>query len=89
MVTYRYSCEKCGYEFDFEQRIIDPPKKRCPRCRGSIYRVIQPVSHILKGSGFYSTDHRSTNFTKREKEESAGSGSPPEKDTKKPQPQSK
>jgi putative FmdB family regulatory protein len=89
MVTYRYSCEKCGNEFDCEQRITDPPRKRCPRCQGSVYRVIQPVSHILKGSGFYRTDYRSANFKKREKEESVGPPSHTEKETKKHEPKAK
>lgn len=69
MPTYHYSCEKCGHEFEIEQRITDPPRKRCPLCRGSVYRVIHPVGHILKGSGFYRTDYRSEDFKKREKAE--------------------
>ena len=84
MVTYRYACEKCGHEFDCEQRITAPPKKRCPKCRGNVYRVIQAVSHILKGSGFYKTDHRTKDFKKREKEESAGTPAPADHDSKKP-----
>ncbi|MCK4236426.1 MAG: hypothetical protein KAX38_04855 [Candidatus Krumholzibacteria bacterium] len=77
MPTYHYSCEKCGYEFEIEQKIIDPPKKRCPKCRGSIYRVIHPVGHILKGSGFYRTDNRSEDFKKKELADKGSSG--PEK----------
>lgn len=69
MPTYHYSCERCHYEFEVEQRITDPPRKRCPRCRGSIYRVIYPVGHILKGSGFYATDYRSEDFKERALEE--------------------
>jgi len=84
MVTYRYSCEKCGYEFDFEQRITAPPKKRCPKCRGSVYRVIQAVGHILKGSGFYRTEHRSKDFNTKEEEETASAASSKEHDSKKP-----
>lgn len=83
MGTYRYSCEKCGHEFDFEQRITDPPRKRCPVCRGCVYRMIHPVGHILKGSGFYTTDYRSKDFKKREKEESAGPAAPAERDSNK------
>jgi len=83
MVTYRYSCEKCGYEFDFDQRITDPPKKRCPKCQGTVYRVIQAVGHILKGSGFYRTDYRNKDFKKKEKEESAGVLDPADHDSKK------
>lgn len=85
MVTYRYACEKCGLEFDFDQRITDPPKKRCPKCRGSVYRVIQAVGHILKGSGFYTTDYRTKDFKKRLKEESAGASAPADHDSKKHQ----
>lgn len=83
MVSYRYSCEKCGYEFDCDQRITDPPRKRCPKCRGGVYRVIHPVGHILKGSGFYTTDYRPKDFARKEKEESASAGSSPEHDSKK------
>ena len=84
MVTYRYSCEKCGYEFDFDQRITDPPRRRCPKCRGGVYRVIHPVGHILKGSGFYATDYRTQDFKKKETEEKTGSGSTLDHDSKKP-----
>ncbi len=79
MPTYHYSCEKCGYEFEILQRITAPPHKRCPRCRGNIYRVIHPVGHILKGSGFYRTDYRSDDFKNREKVDKA----PADKENKK------
>ncbi len=80
MPTYHYSCEKCGHEFEIVQRITDPRRKRCPICRGSIYRVIHPVGHILKGSGFYRTDYRSDDFKKKEKAESGTSDSEKSKD---------
>ncbi|MDZ7861159.1 MAG: FmdB family zinc ribbon protein [Candidatus Krumholzibacteriota bacterium] len=69
MPTYHYACDKCGNEFEVFQNISDTPKKRCPKCRGKIYRVIHPVNHILKGSGFYKTDYRDEDFSKKEKEE--------------------
>jgi len=69
MPTYRYACDKCGNEFEISQNITDPPKKRCPECGCKIYRVIYPVNHILKGTGFYKTDYRNEDFAKREKEE--------------------
>jgi putative FmdB family regulatory protein len=77
MPTYHYSCERCKHEFEIEQRITDPPRKRCPKCRGNVYRVIHPVGHILKGSGFYATDYRKEDFKKRRMEEK-GSPSPSE-----------
>ncbi|MCD6378912.1 zinc ribbon domain-containing protein, partial [bacterium] len=42
MPTYHYACDKCGNEFEVSQNITDPPKKRCPKCGGKIYRVIYP-----------------------------------------------
>lgn len=36
----------------------DEPLKDCPECDGHLYRVIQPVGVIFKGSGFYITDNR-------------------------------
>jgi putative FmdB family regulatory protein len=74
MPTYHYRCEKCHHEFEIEQRITAPPRKRCPRCSGPIYRVIHPVGHILKGSGFYRTDYRGEEFKKRETAETVKSG---------------
>ncbi|UCF05110.1 MAG: zinc ribbon domain-containing protein [bacterium] len=71
MPTYHYLCERCGHEFEVVQRITDPPRKRCLKCRGPIYRVIHPVGHILKGSGFYRTDYRTDEFKKQEKAETA------------------
>jgi putative FmdB family regulatory protein len=84
MPTYHYSCEKCHFEFEIEQRITDPPRKRCPRCRGSVYRVIHPVGHILKGSGFYRTDYRSEDFKSKEQAEKENKTTEKPKDTKKP-----
>lgn len=65
MPTYHYKCEKCGYEFEIEQKISDAPRKRCPKCRGKVFRVIHPVGHILKGSGFYATDYRKEDYKKK------------------------
>ncbi len=67
MPTYHYECEKCGHEFEMDQKITDAPRKICPKCRGKVFRVIQAVAHILKGSGFYTTDYRSEDFKQKEK----------------------
>ena len=89
MPTYHYACDKCGNEFEISQNITDPPKKRCPKCHGRIYRVIYPVNHILKGSGFYKTDYRDEDFSKKEKEEKKQeSGKDKKEVVKKPKPDS-
>jgi putative FmdB family regulatory protein len=63
MPTYQYRCQDCDYEFEEFQRISDEPVKTCPRCNGLPKRVITGgVGFVLKGSGFYSTDHRSESY---------------------------
>ena len=59
MPTYHYRCKACAYEFDHVQSMMDDPLKICPKCDGSIMRIIQPVGIQFKGSGFYVTDQKS------------------------------
>ena len=55
MPIYEYACEKCGHEFEREQRITDAPVKTCPRCRArKVRRLISRTAFVLKGSGWYS-----------------------------------
>ncbi len=55
MPTYEYACEKCGHEFEREQRITEDPVKTCPECRArKVRRLISNTSFVLKGSGWYS-----------------------------------
>lgn len=72
MPTYEYECEKCGKVFDVFQKMSDVPLSTCPNkdCGGKIKRLIgRGAGIIFKGSGFYSTDYRSDNYKKREREE--------------------
>jgi putative FmdB family regulatory protein len=65
MPTYEYECTKCGHHFEMEQRITDEPRKRCPKCRGKVMRVVSGGGgYILKGSGFYATDYRGSDYKK-------------------------
>ena len=60
MPVYTYRCESCGVQFERQQSFSEPPLKICPECRKkSLKKVISPVGVIFKGSGFYSTDHKS------------------------------
>lgn len=55
MPTYEYACDKCGHEFEREQRITEDPVKTCPECRSrKVRRLISNTSFVLKGSGWYS-----------------------------------
>jgi putative FmdB family regulatory protein len=79
MPVYTYRCENCGIQFDREQSFSEAPLKICPECRKkSLKKVISPVGIIFKGSGFYSTDHRSPSG-------GGTSGAPVKKEDKKPE----
>ena len=60
MPTYEYQCLSCGRHFDVVQRFSDEPLRTCDVCGGPLRRVFHPVGIVLKGSGFYSTDNRSS-----------------------------
>jgi putative FmdB family regulatory protein len=60
MPIYAYRCEECGVQFERRQKFSDPPLTRCPECnKKALHKVYTPVGIVFKGSGFYSTDHRS------------------------------
>lgn len=74
MPTYEYECRKCGHAFEKFQRISDTPAKRCPKCRGTVRRVLGSGAGLLfKGSGFYITDYRSEGYKKSAKAETTSS----------------
>jgi putative FmdB family regulatory protein len=60
MPTYAYGCDNCGVRFDRYQGYDDPPLTECPECgEDALRKLFTPVGVVFKGSGFYSTDHRS------------------------------
>ena len=74
MPTYEYECEKCGHRFELFQSMSDPVRKRCPKCRGKLRRLIGTgAGMIFKGSGFYTTDYRSDSYKEQKKKESGDS----------------
>lgn len=83
MPTYEYECLRCGHRFDLFQKISEPPRKRCPKCRGKIQRRIGTGAGVIfKGPGFYATDYRSESYKKAAKAESEGAGPAKPKDEK-------
>ena len=61
----QYECKKCNHTFDLFQSITAKPLQKCPKCKGSVRRLIgRGAGIIFKGSGFYQTDYRSENYKK-------------------------
>jgi putative FmdB family regulatory protein len=72
MPVYTYRCENCGVQFDRYQKFSDQPLTWCPECnKKTLQKVYQPVGIVFKGSGFYSTDHRSPSGQSRVNSEKA------------------
>ena len=85
MPTYEYLCKKCGKRFERWQSITEPPLKTCPKknCSGKAVRHIGGGGgFLLKGSGFYTTDYRKSDYVKAAKKD-APEKKPAEKKKKK------
>jgi len=84
MPVYSYRCDHCGVQFDLHQKFDDDPLKICPECgEATLRKLFLPVGIVFKGSGFYSTDHRSPSglqtSSKSEKSESSEKAAKEEK----------
>ena len=74
MPTYQYKCGDCRHEFEEVQSMKDDALTQCPECEGKIQRIISGGSGFLfKGSGFYITDYRSSQYKKDASKESGSS----------------
>jgi len=83
MPTYEYKCKKCGNIFEKFQSIKEDPIKKCKICGGDVYRLISKNGNfILKGSGYYSTDNRSSNYKTEKKRLTTSKKYEPSKNSK-------
>ncbi|MBN2443537.1 MAG: zinc ribbon domain-containing protein, partial [Spirochaetales bacterium] len=61
MPTYEYECTSCHFRFEKLQSITADPISICPECEGPVRRLISAGAGIIfKGSGFYTTDYKSS-----------------------------
>ncbi len=75
MPTYEYECRSCGKTVEYFQRISEPPKTECPACgKPDLVRLIGAgAGFLFKGSGFYVTDYRSSDYKAKAKADSGNS----------------
>ncbi len=84
MPLYEYECQKCGHTFEERRSITAEPRKRCPKCRGKVQRLISSNIQVLfKGNGFYCTDYRSEEYKRRAKEDREAKKKPSKSEGKK------
>ncbi len=75
MPTYEYECQKCGHRFEEFQSMTAKPLTRCPECKGKVKRLIGAgAGFLFKGSGFYTTDYRSSAYQEKKKGDTASKG---------------
>ncbi|MDD2404694.1 MAG: zinc ribbon domain-containing protein [Victivallaceae bacterium] len=87
MPTYEYQCKACGHQMEAFQSIKAEPLKDCPQChKPELKRKISSGAGIIfKGSGFYQTDYRSSNYNAaKAKDKPAEAAAPAAKETAKP-----
>ncbi len=74
MPIYEYRCDSCGFELEALQKLSDEPLKDCPECdAAALRRLVSAPSFRLKGDGWYETDFKSDQETKRNLAGGAGS----------------
>jgi putative FmdB family regulatory protein len=53
MPIYEYQCQSCHHHFEEIQKVSDAPIACCPKCKGTVDRLISQTSFALKGEGWY------------------------------------
>jgi putative FmdB family regulatory protein len=86
MPTYEYECKECKHRFEEFHKITDNPLAICPKCGGSLRRLITGgIGLIFKGSGFYVTDYKKSSLPAKREEK----GKQLQKSVEKPKPLAK
>lgn len=60
MPVYEYRCDSCNIQFELRQKFSDPPADQCPKCGGTVRKLVSAVSFSLKGSGWFGDGYGST-----------------------------
>jgi putative FmdB family regulatory protein len=61
MPTYDYICTACHQAWELEQRIVEDPVRKCPKCGANTAKrqISSGAGFILKGSGWYADGYGS------------------------------
>jgi len=66
MPFYEYQCSHCGHSLEAMQKVSDAPLKKCPNCgKPQLQKLMSAPVFRLKGGGWYETDFKSDQDSKR------------------------
>ncbi|MBK5279347.1 MAG: zinc ribbon domain-containing protein [Bacteroidia bacterium] len=75
MPVYEYRCNACNIQFELRQKFSDPPADRCPKCGGTVRKLVSAVSFSLKGAGWFGDGYGAkAESTDSEGDTTAGAG---------------
>ena len=57
MPLYEFECDVCAHRFEVIQKFTDPHPSACPKCGGTVTKLLSSPAIQFKGSGFYLTDY--------------------------------
>jgi putative FmdB family regulatory protein len=77
MPVYEYQCSGCGHIEEVFQKISESPLEVCPRCNGSLKKIISQSTFHLKGSGWYVTDYGGAKAGSKPKDQSSAKSEKP------------
>jgi putative FmdB family regulatory protein len=68
MPTYEYRCNKCGHTFERFQAMTAAPVALCPKCNGSVTRLIGSGSAVIfKSRNLAASTHGRADACSRER----------------------
>jgi putative FmdB family regulatory protein len=66
MPFYEYECSSCKFYSEVMQKITDAPLRKCPSCgKNTLRKLLSAPVFRLKGGGWYETDFKSDQESKR------------------------
>ena len=66
MPFYEYECSNCKFYSEVMQKITDPPMTKCPSCgKKALKKLVSAPNFRLKGGGWYETDFKGDQESKR------------------------
>ncbi len=65
MPIYEFECDECQEVTELWQSMSDAPLEKCPKCGGSVHKLISKSSFHLKGGGWYADGYGNSKTTKQ------------------------